>query len=262
MCGRFALDEKTNDLISLFVTDGNDYQDWVPSFSIAPTDPVPLIRERRAKDTGEVRRTIDPAVWNFHPRFMKDAKRPQFNSRIETVATNGLWKGAFASSRCSVPMRGYYEWTERDDNGKPVKIPHFIHGPERVLAAAGIWTARKVAEEWEVSSSIITREARDASGELHDRMPVFLEPEVFDRWLDTERLSEDAQKADMLAMLDHVSPDESHGAVFLCPDGHRFGEVAHHLYLPSIEHMFDTGLERCLAQACSACRRKEPGGHE
>lgn len=205
MCGRFALDEKTNDLISLFVTDGNDYQDWVPSFSIAPTDPVPIIRERRDKDTGEVRRTIDPAVWNFHPSFMKDAKRPQFNSRIETVATNGLWKGAFASSRCIVPMRGYYEWTERDDNGKPVKIPHFIHGPERVLAAAGIWTARKVAEEWEVSSSIITREARDASGELHDRMPVFLEPEVFDRWLDTERLSDDAQKADMLAMLDHVS---------------------------------------------------------
>jgi len=36
-------------------------------------------------------------------------------------------------------------------------------------------------------------------------MPVFLEPEVFDRWLDTERLSDDAQKADMLAMLDHVS---------------------------------------------------------
>ena len=53
-----------------------------------------------------------------------------------------------------------------------------------------------------VSTSVTTNET---SGELHDRMPVFLEPEVFDRWLDTERLSEDAQKADMLAMLDHVS---------------------------------------------------------
>lgn len=205
MCGRFALDEKTNDLISLFVADGNDYEDWVPSFSIAPTDPVPIIRERRNKETGEVRRTVDAALWNFHPTFLKDAKRPQFNARIETVATNGLWKGAFASSRCIVPMRGYYEWTEREDAGKTVKIPHFIHGPERVLAAAGIWTVRKVGDDWEVSTSIITREARDASGELHDRMPVFLEPEVFDRWLDTEKLVDDAQKDDMLALLDRVS---------------------------------------------------------
>ncbi|MDP9028505.1 MAG: SOS response-associated peptidase [Actinomycetota bacterium] len=205
MCGRFALDEKTNDLISLFVADGNDYEDWVPSFSIAPTDPVPIIRERRDKVTGEVRRTIDRAVWNFHPSFMKDAKRPQFNSRIETVATNGLWKGAFMSSRCIVPMRGYFEWTEREDTRKIVKIPHFIHGPERVLAAAGIWTARQVAKDWELSTSIITREARDASGELHDRMPVFLEPGVFDRWLDTEKLTDDAQTADVLTMLDHVS---------------------------------------------------------
>lgn len=164
---------------------------------------MPIVRERADKESGEIGRTLDLAVWDFHPTFMKDRKRPQFNSRIETVATNGLWKGAFASTRCIVPMNGYYEWTEREVSGKSVKIPHFIHGPG-LLAAAGIYTARKVGEDWEVSTSIITREARDASGELDDRMPVFLEPEVFDRWLEPLKW-DDGQKDDALKMLMTVS---------------------------------------------------------
>lgn len=206
MCGRFAMDEKTNDLIEQFVLDGNDYRDWVPSFSIAPTDWAPIIREKRDSATGEVIRRVEPAVWDFHPAFIKDAKRPQFNARIETVATNGLWKNAFAANRCIVPMRGYYEWTGEAG----AKRAHFLHGQARMLAAAGIFTARKVpdaagGEAWQVSTAIITREARDASGEVHDRMPVFLDTAVYDRWLSPERLADDAQKDDMLALLHEVS---------------------------------------------------------
>ncbi|HTL42529.1 MAG TPA: SOS response-associated peptidase [Pseudolysinimonas sp.] len=211
MCGRFAMDEKTNDLIEQFVLDGNDFRDWVPSFSIAPTDVIPIIRERRHSSTGEVSRTVEPAVWDFHPAFVKESKRPQFNARIETVATSGMWKGALSSSRCIVPMRGYYEWTERATTGaKPVKIPYFLHGQTPMLAAAGLATARKVpdaagGDEWEVSTAIITREARDASGEVHERMPAFLTPDQFDRWLDPEKLTDEARRDELLAMLDSAS---------------------------------------------------------
>lgn len=213
MCGRFAMDDETNDLIEAFVLDGNDYRDWAPSFSIAPTDVIPIIRERRSSATGEVRRAVEPAVWDFHPPFVSESKRPQFNARLETVATNGLWKSAFAGGRCIVPMRGYYEWTERAGAGdKPVKIPYFIHGGSAsssgpLLAAAGVSTAHKVDGEWQVSTAIITREARDASGEVHERMPVFLQPDVFDRWLDADKLTDDAARAAMVAMLESVSTD-------------------------------------------------------
>lgn len=208
MCGRFAMDEKTNDLIEAFVLDGNDYRDWVPSFSIAPTDTIPVIRERRSSSTGEISRRVEPAVWDFHPAFVKESKRPQFNARLETVTTSGMWKGAFAASRCIVPMRGYYEWQERDS----VKYPYFIHGPGPLLAAAGLATARKVtssagADEWVVSTAIITREARDASGEVHDRMPAFLEPAMYDRWLDSEKITDEAQRDELLAMLEGVSSE-------------------------------------------------------
>jgi putative SOS response-associated peptidase YedK len=203
MCGRFALDEKTNDLIEAFVLDGNDYRDWVPSFSIAPTDTIPVIRERRSSSTGEISRRVGPAVWDFRPAFVKEPKRPQFNARIETVTTSGMWKGAFASSRCIVPMRGYYEWQERDS----VKYPYFLHGRGPLLAAAGLVAVRKAGDEWEVSTAIITREARDASGEVHERMPAFLDPAMYDRWLDSEKVTDDARRDELLAMLDGVSAE-------------------------------------------------------
>jgi putative SOS response-associated peptidase YedK len=205
MCGRFALDKKTDDLIAAFVAEGNDFQDWVPRYSVAPTDVIPIIRERRHSDSGEVTRTIDPAVWDFHPSFSKESKRPNFNARIETVATNGLWKGAFASARCIVPMRGYYEWAEIEEDGKKVKQPHFIHGNADTLAAAGIYTARKVDDEWVLSTAIITREARDASGEVHDRMPVFITPDIYDEWLSPQKLGTDAEREGILSLIHSVS---------------------------------------------------------
>jgi putative SOS response-associated peptidase YedK len=135
------MNKETDDLIVEFVADGNDFREWRPSYSLAPTDVIPIVRERKDVDYGEVTRVIDSAVWNFHPVFMKEAKRPQFNTRLETVATNGLWKGAFASSRRIVPMLGYYEWTEIEEDSKKVKQPHFIHGGTDLLAAAGIYSA-------------------------------------------------------------------------------------------------------------------------
>lgn len=200
MCGRFANDAKTNELIEEFVADGNDYRDWRPQYSIAPTDVVPIVRERQNAESGEITRSIVPAAWDFHPSFLKEAKRPQFNARIETVATNGLWKGAFAAGRCIVPMRGYYEW-----EGEPGhKRAHFIHGRQPLLAAAGICTARKVDDEWVLSTAIITREARDASGEVHDRMPVFLQRDAWDEFLAPVKLDDTGKQA-MLALLEAES---------------------------------------------------------
>jgi putative SOS response-associated peptidase YedK len=162
---------------------------------------VPIIRERRSSSSGEVTRSVEPAIWDFKPPFLTKPGRPQFNARIETVATNGLWKSAFAGGRCIVPMRGYYEWT--GDKGD--KQPHFIHGERPILAAAGISTARKEADEWVVSTAIITREARDASGEVHDRMPVFLTRDVFDEWLNPHKLESEGEREHLIALLEKVS---------------------------------------------------------
>lgn len=201
MCGRFANDAETNELIEEFVAQGGDFREWRPQFSIAPTELVPIVRERQDAASGEVTRSIVAAEWDFHPPFLTAKTRPQFNARIETIAVNGLWKSAFAGGRCIVPMRGYYEWT--GDKGD--KQPHFLHGDHPILAAAGLATARKVDGDWVVSTAIVTREARDASGEVHDRMPAFLTPDAYDEWLSPHKLTSDAEKEHLLGMLEAVS---------------------------------------------------------
>ncbi|AYF97093.1 SOS response-associated peptidase [Protaetiibacter intestinalis] len=200
MCGRFANDSETNELIEEFVASGGDLRDWVPRFSIAPTELVPIVRER-ANAQGELARTLELAEWDFHPPFLTAKSRPQFNARIETIASNGLWKSAFAGNRCIVPMRGYYEWTgEKGD-----KQAHFLHGERPILAAAGLATARRVEGDWAVSCVIVTREARDASGEVHDRMPAFLTRDVYEEWLNPARLDTEAERQRMLDLLEAVS---------------------------------------------------------
>ncbi len=192
MCGRFDLSEKVTDLSAIFRAEP-DFPGWTPRYSIAPTNTIPIVRERDGL------RKVIPARWDFHPGWMKDSKRPQFNSRIETVNSNGLWKSAFRTSRCIVPMNGYFEWTTEVEEGREVKQPHFLHGTD-VLAAAGLATAREVDGVWKVSTSIITREARDASGEIHDRMPAFLTDDIWDEWLVGD-LATEADQEHMLTLL-------------------------------------------------------------
>ncbi len=98
-----------------------------------------------------------------------------------------------------MPMSGYYEWEEVEDG----KQPYFISSRATVLAAAGLQAAYKDEnDEWRSTFTIITRQAKDASGEIHDRMPMFLEPEMFDLWTSAENIE---HKDAMLHELDETS---------------------------------------------------------
>lgn len=190
------MDSETDALIAEFVAAGGRAADWAPDFSVAPTDAAPIVREHRHEESLE--REIELASWGFRPSWAKGKGPSPINARLETVASNGLFRGAFAKQRAIVPMRGYYEWEARADG----KQPWFLHGEEPILAAAGLYAVRKEGDEWRVSFTIITREARDASGEVHDRMPVFLTPDVRDAWLSPDPLT---SSEEMLATLDRAS---------------------------------------------------------
>ncbi|QWT23827.1 SOS response-associated peptidase [Subtercola sp. PAMC28395] len=240
MCGRFAMNKETDDLILEFVARGGRAEDWRPSYSVAPTDVAPIIRQRKGAHAGDSGtgasgsgaspsgssgsgssasgaslsesgagfREIEIAAWGLKPAWAKPGGPAPINARLESVATNGMFRSAFASSRCLVPMTGYYEWQAVSDG----KQPYFIHAgagagvgvestsASRLLAAAGLYSARKLDDEWAVTFTIITREARDASGEVHDRMPVFLTPDAWDAWLDPRKI--EANSAGQGAILD------------------------------------------------------------
>ncbi|MBC7761075.1 MAG: SOS response-associated peptidase family protein [Candidatus Saccharibacteria bacterium] len=77
------------------------------------------------------------------------------------------------------------------------KTPHYVSAGGDLLSAAGLYAFRKIGEsdagaEWETSCVIITRTAVDEAGEVHDRMPVFLTPDVSADWLTPEKLTDTA----------------------------------------------------------------------
>ena len=196
MCGRYVDPNTTDELLSLFDATGANATDWTPSYSVAPTDPAPIVREWIHDET--VQRDVDLASWGLKPGWAKPGGPAPINARLESVASNGMFRSAFAGQRCLVPMAGYYEWQQMDDG----KQPYFIHGDGDVLAAAGLYAARQDDDVWRISFTIITRAAQDASGEIHDRMPVFLTPGVWGQWLSPEKISD---KEEALSMLDRSS---------------------------------------------------------
>ena len=193
MCGRYVVPNTTDELLSLFDATGANAADWKPSYSVAPTVPAPIVREWIHDDT--VQRDVDLASWGLKPGWAKPGGPAPINARMESVASNGMFRSAFACQQCLVPMAGYYEWQQMDDG----KQPYFIHGDGDVLAAAGLYAARQDDDVWRISFTIITRVALDASGEIHDRMPVFLTSDVWEQWLRTEKISD---KEEALLMLD------------------------------------------------------------
>ena len=196
MCGRFVVPSTTDELLSVFDATGDNAADWKPSYSVAPTDPAPIVREWIHDET--MQRDLELASWGLKPGWAKPGGPAPINARLESVASNGMFRSAFASQRCLVPMAGYYEWQQMDDG----KQPYFIHSDGDVLAAAGLYAARQEGDVWKISFAIITRAARDASGEIHDRMPVFLTPDVWEQWLRPEKITD---KEEDLSMLDRSS---------------------------------------------------------
>lgn len=190
------MDAKTDELIQEFVANGGDPQDWWNewhgSYSIAPTDPAPIVRDR-----GDGR-FLELVRWDWEkPKNMRPGA-PLINARVEKLAT-GFWAPAFTAARCVVPMSGYFEWTGE----KGAKIPHYLHG-DGLLAAAGLTWSMDAKGEQTRCFVVVTREARDAGGEVHDRMPAFLTPEAMDAWLEPVKLDRPGRE-EMLALLDGSS---------------------------------------------------------
>ncbi|HJC71062.1 SOS response-associated peptidase [Brachybacterium sp. EE-P12] len=208
MCGRFVLDYDQAGLLHAYVATKADREgpDWSPVFSIAPSTLVPVVRAHFDDDGGELVRTLEPARWGLRPSWAKEKGPRPINARYETVTTNGMFRGSFTSQRVVVPMTGYYEWVEQKDG---TKQPYFVHPNDGgLLNAAGLSAARRSegGESWDITFTIITREAKDAAGEVHDRMPAYLPSGKLGEWLAPGKPDDD-EKADLHQGLGEVSEE-------------------------------------------------------
>ena len=178
MCGRFAFYSPSEATAALFGASGN--VDLGPRYNIAPTQDVAAIRN--AEDDG---RELVALRWGLVPFWAKDPSigNRMINARAETVAEKPSFRAAYRRRRCVVLADGFYEW-HRAGN---VKTPYFISlASGEPFALAGLW------ERWEDKESdltlqtaaLITTEANEYMAALHHRMPMVLEPDAANDWLD------------------------------------------------------------------------------
>ena len=203
MCGRYSVAVSGAALVDVLGLDGTEPGfEWEPTYSVAPRTRAPVIRDRLI-DNQRVSEAFIP-TWGLRLSWAKEKGPRPINARLETAATNGMFRSAFASARALVPMTGYYEWQEALEDGKKVKNPSYVHAPgDKLLLAAGLLAFHRQDgdEQWRTTFTIITRTGEDAAGEVHDRMPVFVTPASWDTWLAPEKLEKD-QVGDVLDLLD------------------------------------------------------------
>jgi putative SOS response-associated peptidase YedK len=199
MCGRFVLDRKTTDLVGLFDVDSVGETLPEVSWNIAPTQPISIVLDSLPKATEdelypEPLRRLESARWGLVPGWAKDPKAgpPLFNARSEDLADQASFKNAVAKRRAVVPASGYYEWRVVDGT----KVPHYIALPgDELLVFAGLyeWWRNPAAaddspDKWLLSASILTRTSSGPLASIHDRMPVFLDADLVEGWLDPQEV--------------------------------------------------------------------------
>ncbi len=177
MCGRFATDIPLHLIRDWYHAVGPLPND-APSYNVAPTQSVPVVR--RHPETGE--RRIDLLRWGLIPHWSKDKGRQPINARAETVGSSGMFRAALASRRCVVPMTAFYEW---DQHAKPKQPYAFGRQDRDPLMLAGLWESwTDPAGELVRSFAIVTTAANAVLAPVHDRMPVVLERDASEAWLD------------------------------------------------------------------------------
>ncbi len=125
---------------------------------------------------------VEMMKWGLVPHWAKNPKigYKTFNARSEDIENKPAFRKAFKSGRCLVPANGFYEWNN--------KIPFWIKlKDDRVFAMAGIYDIWTDAEGYEMKSfAIITTEANNQMSKIHDRMPVIMDKNQEEVWLDKQ----------------------------------------------------------------------------
>ena len=179
MCGRYYLDF---DILESENFDSKNSIIYETNFNITPQTKVPIFIENE----------LTMATWGFFPDWIKNQKnsKPLFNTRWETVQEKRTFKAAFKKHRCLVPISGWYEWKNVNDE----KQPYFFYKQNELLKAAGLYWLRSSGD---IEFSIITQEAEDSLLTIHNRTPLILNNDSQKLWtshIDLNNLYSDISK--------------------------------------------------------------------
>lgn len=224
MCGRYASSRRPEDLIEEFeVAESLVPEPLEPDYNVAPTKEVYAVLERPPRNERPTSRQLRVLTWGLVPSWAKDPSigNRMINARMETVAEKPAYRKAFAARRCLLPADGYFEWYPTSElttqepaaRKKPKKQPFFIRPTDGgVLAMAGLYEIWKDPTRapgdtgdparflW--TCTVITTDAEDDLGHIHDRMPLMVSQDRWSDWLSPQARPTE----DLLSLLEPAAP--------------------------------------------------------
>ena len=177
MCGRYELHTHPTAIALAF---GLAHPPEIaPHYNIAPTQDVPIVR---LNSHGE--REVARVRWGFVPRWAKDPSigARMINARSETLPDKPAYRNAFRRHRCLIPADAFYEWKPGPRGKQPMRVALRNGQP---MGMAGLYE-RWLSPDGEVldTCTILTTDANELVRGLHDRMPVIVPSQGYERWLD------------------------------------------------------------------------------
>ena len=203
MCGRYVIFSTPEAIRALFRY--GEQPNFPPRYNIPPTQPIPIVRLVDGKRSFALMR------WGLLPSWVEDLKTYPLliNARGESVLDKPAFRNAVRRRRCLIPADGFYEWQAGGAGGP--KQPYFVrarrdaYGSAPPLAFAGLWETWTGPNGEELdTAAIVTTDANRTLSAIHPRMPVFIAPQDFERWLDCS--SDDA--APVMALFQGPLPGE------------------------------------------------------
>ncbi len=177
MCGRFTLWVQFGDLLKAF-PDFEFPGALPPRYNIAPTQDVAAV-------PNDGLNTVNLFHWGLVPFWAKDPSigARLINARSETASEKPAFRAAYRRRRCLILADGFYEW--RSEPGSRTKTPMYVRlASGEPFAFAGLWEIWRPDDTPLMSCTILTTQPNELVSPIHNRMPVILPREAYDRWLD------------------------------------------------------------------------------
>ena len=178
MCGRFALIDYYNTISEHFSIDEilGEYQ---VSYNIPPGGKILSVIIKEDK------RILAPLQWGLIPFWSKEPSigGRMINARAETIQEKPSFRHAVKSNRCLIVASGFFEWEKKEKSKDPVFIYMKNREPFGMAGVYDRWISPAGLEI--ISCAIITTGANSLLMPIHDRMPVIIQKNMHDRWLNT-----------------------------------------------------------------------------
>ncbi len=179
MCGRYTAVADLREVVTTLGVDEVLAAMEAPRYNIAPTQPIAAVRQHKNS------RELDLFSWGLKLSWANQQQTPSnlINARVESVTEKPSFREAIRYRRCLIPASGWFEWQSTVQTAGKKQPYYFFSDQTPVLAFAGIY---EVSEVGELSAAIITQDANEVVGQIHDRMPLILSSDYFSDWLDPE----------------------------------------------------------------------------